>query len=211
MSDKDLIITHFGCFSPPTNSHLALMASARNYMTSLGFNVIKVIMIPAHGGYSSMKPGLIDANHRVKMCKFLAEECDFLEIDTIEADKDHWSRTIDTLLYFRSKFPNTKIMLACGADTIDVFETKWREPDVIRILLEFGLIVFPREEKTEDLEDRCKYLKGRMMNVYQIPKNPLRDISSTLVREMLEREERIDGLVLPSVMKYIYENHLYNT
>ncbi|OHT06082.1 Cytidylyltransferase family protein [Tritrichomonas foetus] len=213
MTEKgDCILTFFGCFSPPTNGHLAALAAAYDHMKYLGYNVLKCIIIPAHGGYSTLKPGLMDAPHRVEMCRIITKDSDFIEVDSVEADKDHWSRTIDTLGYFRGKYPGVKILLICGIDTIDVFETKWREPDVIRILEEFGLVVLPRDNDTLDnLESHCKYLPGRMQNIYKINKNPMNEVSSTLVREKLEKKERVDGLVSHDVIKYIYDNHLYNT
>lgn len=211
-SKGDCILTFFGCFSPPTNGHIYAMVEAYNHMRSIGFNVLKVFIIPAHGGYSKMKEGLMEAPHRVKMCKLIAEEIDFIECDSVEADKTEWSRTIDTLGYFRSKFKTERIFLICGIDTIDVFETKWREPDIYRILEEFGLVVFKRQdEDLTNIESHCRYLVGRTQNVYIVPSNPLDKVSSTLVRTKLGKKERVDGLILPAVEKYIYENHLYDT
>lgn len=208
----DCILTYFGCFSPPTNGHLFVMSAAYNHMKSLGFNVLKVFIIPAHGGYSKMKEGLMEAPHRVKMCQIMVKDIDFIECDSVEADKDHWSRTIDTLGYFKEKFPDKRIFLICGIDTIDVFETKWREPDIYRILSEFGLVVLKRtDEDLSNIESHCRYLVGRTQNVFIIPSNPLNNVSSTLVRTKLGNGERICGLIPIDVEKYIYENHLYNT
>ena len=212
MEKGDCILTFFGCFSPPTNGHLYAMAEAYNHMKSIGFNVLKVFIIPAHGGYSKLKEGLMPAPHRVKMCQIMTEDIDFIECDSVEADNSEWSRTIDTLGYFRNKYPNVRIFLICGIDTIDVFETKWREPDIYRILEEFGLVVFKRQdEDLTNIESHCRYLIGRTQNIYIVPSNPLNSVSSTLVRTKLGNKERINGLVMPSVEKYIYENHLYNT
>ena len=94
--------------------------------------------------------------------------------------------------------------MICSIDIVDVFETKWREPDIIKILNEFGLVVFQRQnEDLTNIESHCKYLIGRTQNVYIIPSNPLNNVSSTFVRSKLKNKEHINGLVSPDVEKYI--------
>ena len=89
---------------------------------------------------------------------------------------------------------------------------KWSEKYVIRIINEFGLIVLPRiNEDITDIALHCKYLVGKMQNVYIIDSNPLNNVSSTLVRTKLSKQEHICGLTSYDVEKYIYENHLFNT
>lgn len=188
------------------------MTCAYDHMNNQNYNVKSVIFIPASGGYESRKPGLIDAQFRLTMCRMIADEYDFIDVDSVEADKTEWTRTIDTLQYLSNKYPNTRILLVCGIDTVDVFETQWREPDIIRILNEFGLIVLPRNGvHITNIESHCKYLIGRTENVYVVESNPLSEVSSSLVRERLSNKNHISGLVLKSVEDYIYRNHLYDT
>lgn len=211
-SKRDCILAFFGCFSPPTNGHINAMTCAYDHMNNQNYNVKSVIFIPASGGYESRKPGLIDAQFRLTMCRMIADEYDFIDVDSVEADKTEWTRTIDTLQYLSNKYPNTRILLVCGIDTVDVFETQWREPDIIRILNEFGLIVLPRNGvHITNIESHCKYLIGRTENVYVVESNPLSEVSSSLVRERLSNKNHISGLVLKSVEDYIYRNHLYDT
>lgn len=207
---KDCILTFFGCFSPPTNGHLAAITMAYDHLASLGYNMIKAIIVPAHGGYG--KPGLIPADMRVDMCRLMAATTDFIEIDDSEAKKDTWSRTINTLEQIQSANPNAKIFMLFGSDVIKSFETGWRQPDVIRFCEEFGIVVLPRNnEDLTDITRLCSWLDGRTQNIIVMESNPMELISSTLVRKRLEAKKHVSGFLVPEVEKYIKEKKLYGT
>lgn len=208
MGEKgDCIVTLFGCFSPPTNGHICMLGMAADHLTNSGYHVVKAIMIPAHGGYS--KPGLIPVNYRVEMCRLATEHSGFIEVETFEAEKNSWTRTIDTLTYLREKYPGIRIFFACGVDTVEQFETKWREPDVIRIIEEFGLIVFPRTGFGEDIENKSKFLSGRMEHVHLAGENPMAEVSSSLVRDAIVQGRHTTGLIPHEVNDYINLHRLY--
>ena len=204
---ETIVLTLIGSFNPPTNAHLHAAALARDYMNSHNFNVKETIMVPAHGGYK--KPGLLTGEQRYEMCCAMAEQTSFLTVESVEIKKDHWSRTIDTLLYLR-ELHKCRIMIVLGVDVIETFETAWREPDVKRILEEFGLVVLPRfGDEGVDLKSKCKYIEGREQNIYVVPGNVLESISSTIVRERIKEGKSINGLCDPAVCKIIEKNGYY--
>ncbi|KAH0788435.1 nicotinamide/nicotinic acid mononucleotide adenylyltransferase isoform X1 [Histomonas meleagridis] len=206
---QDAIITFVGCFNPPTNGHLHAIAAGYDYLKSIGYNMKKAIIVPAHGGYSKSSLKTTEDRQRLEMCRLMAEKTDFIEVDSVEIDKDHWSRTIDTLEYLKAKYPNTRIFLLCGIDTVEAFPKTWRKPDVIRIIEEFGVVVLPRKEKIENIEDHCDYFKGRMKYVHVIENNPMDQVSSTIVRNLISQGKHATGLISPEVEEYILKNNLF--
>ena len=209
MSKEQIVLVLPGSFNPPTNGHLFSATLARDHMMNLGFDVVDTLLIPAHGGYK--KPELLPGAARAEMCKAMADQTTFLKVETCEVEKDHWSRTIDTLLYLKDKYGGKRVMIVCGIDLVETFEKSWRENDVKRILEEFGLCVLRRvgEPEVIDLKSKCKYIEGREANIYFIDDNPLERVSSTLVRNRIKEGKNINGLVDPNVIKIIQENEYY--
>lgn len=210
MEERPVILIMIGCFNPPTNGHLLAIAMAKDFMEgpSVGRKVKKCIMIPAHSGYK-FKKGLLTGEERAEMCKAMSESVDFLEVSTFEIEKETWPRTIDTLDYMQKLNPECQIMIVCGIDLVEKFETDWRKPDVIRILEEYGLCVLPRNGEVADVKAKCSYAEGRDKNVYVLPENPLYLVSSTMIREMVEKGLHVSGLVSPAVEKIITTKGYY--
>lgn len=202
----DAVLAFFGCFSPPTNGHFCAIGMGCDYLTSLGYNVLKAVVVPAHGGYN--KPGLFPGSARVAMCRLMAAQTGYIEVDSVEVDKSEWSHTIDTLQYLRAKYSGARIFMLCGIDTIECFQKKWRKPDVIRIIEEFGLVVLPRHGSITDIRTHCSLIAGREQHVHVIGFNPLHEVSSTLVRGLLAQGRHVTGLISPEVERYISENGL---
>jgi len=206
--DQPIVVAFIGCFNPPTNGHIHAMVIAHDILVDSGFIVEKIVMIPSNSGYS--KPGLLSGETRCEMCKLATKHMKYVEVDDFESKQEKWPRTINTLEYLSSKYPGTRTMILCGVDLVETFDSKWREPDVIRILEEFGLIVVPRNKGTEDLPSLCKIMIGRTQNVISTRDNPLLTVSSSLVREYINRGHKISGLVDPMVELYIESNKLFS-
>ena len=203
----DAVLAFFGCFSPPTNGHFCAVGMGCDYLRSIGYNVKKAIIIPAHGSYN--KPGLLPGDVRIELCRLMAAKTDYIEVDSVETDKKEWSRTIDTLQYLRDKYAGAHVFMLCGIDTVDCFGKKWRKPDVIRIIEEYGLVVLPRKEGIGAIKTHCSCIEGREQNVHVIGFNPLNDVSSTLVRELIAQGKHTTGLISPEVENYIKVNNLF--
>ena len=204
---EKVVVAYFGCFNPPTYGHIHAATISYDFLCQKGFDVLKVVIIPAHSQYG--KPGLLDPMTRVQMCKIATEGMPFLEVDDVEAKLDHWSRSIDTIHYLKDKYKARVIML-CGIDLVEQFDTKWREPDVIQIITE-GIIVLPRQGYDTDIEKASKFIPGRLENIFLIPENPLSAISSTLIRTKIRENEHIFGLIPLKLIDFINEHQYYRT
>ncbi|EAY23544.1 Cytidylyltransferase family protein [Trichomonas vaginalis G3] len=207
MTSEEIVLAFCGSFNPPTNGHLMAATIARDHMTDLGFNVKATVFVPAHSGYI-FKPGILSGEQRAEMLEAMVAHTDYLSVDRFEVQKNDWTRTIDTLLYLREKH-KCRIVLIVGIDIVESFETKWREPDVKRILEEFGLCILPRVTEAVDLKSKCKYIEGRDKLLYVVGSNPLNLVSSTLVRDEIKKGHHIVGLVDPAVAEIIAKNNYY--
>ena len=102
-----------------------------------------------------------------------------VHVDGIELDMPAPQYTFRTLEALRTREPENEFTLVVGADNLAVFGG-WREH--ARILLEYGLIVFPRRGFD------CEALKANLLKEnpdyrIELAEMPLVDVSSTQIRE----------------------------
>jgi nicotinic acid mononucleotide adenylyltransferase len=135
--------------------------------------------------------------------------------------------TADLLDMLCREEPDTDFSFCLGADTfLDLMAGKWkRSHDVIR-MLQGRLWIIPRPTETQDGNDgeidessAQRQLQARIDELNRhggIANNAARlltvphllPISSTSVRNCIDRT-KLETLVVPSVLTYIEENHLY--
>lgn len=111
-----------------------------------------------------------------------------VKVDRIELRMPPPHYTIRTLEALRLREPDNEFTLVIGADNLDRMHN-WRE--YARILEEFGVLVYPRKgcdaaaARDALLEENPRY-KIRLIDA------PMVDISSTEIREALQRGENMD-------------------
>ena len=203
------VLALFGSFNPPTNGHLMAVSLAREKMLEMGLDVVKTFMIPVHSAYK--KKGLLPSDVRVEMCEAVCKKTKFLEVEKFEVEQKDYTPTVQTLRYLRSKY-NAHPFMVCGIDLVETFNNRdsWTEQEVVEILEDFGLCVLPRGRDNVDPKEVCRLIEGREKRVHMIRSNPLRDVSSTLVRKELASDDHIPlDLIDPDVLKIIKEKKLY--
>jgi nicotinate-nucleotide adenylyltransferase len=122
------------------------------------------------------------------------------KVSTIELKRRGISYTVDTLNAFKKRFPKDQLVLIVGADNLLQFNS-WKSPNTILQLATLAVYKrkgfhLPLKESTIDFI----LLKGRMLLV-----------SSTEVRNKIERGLAIRALVPNSVALYIKQHSLYLT
>ena len=207
---QDAVVVFVGCFNPPTKGHVGAIANACDLLREKGYNVLHGFMVPAHNEYG--KPGLASNSDRFAMCRLACANAHDIDADDVEVSRGHWSRTIDTLEHFQSRFPNARIFLLVGIDVVQSFERSWRQPDVVRFVTDFSLIIISRaDDVPDDLTSLCSWFGTNVENIFVCRKNDLHLVSSTLAREALAKHENTDDLLYPEVVNYITEHNLYQT
>jgi nicotinate-nucleotide adenylyltransferase len=175
---------------------MAHLIIAEQAVQQLKLDVVYFIpaYIPPHKGHG----GMVSANHRWQMVrKAIAGNKKFRTSD-IELIRKGISYTVDTLHAFKEQYPKSKLFLILGSDNYRQFHS-WKSPDAI--LSQSTIVVYHRPGVKQSRNVRkcaAVFLMGAMF-----------DLSSTMIREQLQRGESITYLVLPAVERYIHKHVLY--
>jgi nicotinate-nucleotide adenylyltransferase len=202
-----------GSFNPPHLGHLAL---ARDAIAELGLTRLLMVpvCVPPHKPPAADDPG---PEHRLAMCRALAEGVERLEVSTLEIDRGGRSYTVDTLEDVHASHPDAELTLILGAEMACTLPT-WRRPNQILKLAQLGVAArgpeagdragsqdagATRERVLEVLRALDPAARVRMLSLEPVP------VSSTIVRERLRAGEPVEELVGHAVAAYIAEHGLY--
>lgn len=198
-----------GTFSPP---HLGHMEAARAAIAALGLD--KLILIPAAiPPHKELPEATPEAHHRLAMTELMADGLlmpGVVEVSSMELEREGKSFTSDTLRQLRHQYPDDELWLMMGTDMFLTLQY-WREPEVVCQLA--GICAFGRTEQDGEalFAPQQEFLNEKYNAKITIITLPgLVEVSSTQVREMLERGEGHKYL-LPAVHGYILMNGLYGT
>lgn len=185
-----------GSFNPPHKMHkkMALELLDKHYID-------KIIYVPTGSKYE-YKHNLVNDLARLEMLKIMIQDDDRCSVSDFEL-KDHVVYTYQTLAYFKGKYPNDEIYFICGTDNLSYID-KWKNGS--EILKNYKILVVRRDgdDLTELMEKFCEYRENIIISDV-IPQ----ELSSTLIREKIKREENIGYYLDKDVLEYIKENSLY--
>ncbi len=190
-----------GTFDPIHNGHLAVVEFIREK-----YKLEKVIFIPS--GNPPHKSGLLSSEQdRMNMVLLAAmRNSDFIVSD-YELGSQGKTFTINTLRYLKDMLPSTELCFITGADAIVDIES-WKNTKETFELATFiaatrpGISLLESQEKIEELREKYD---ATIHTLYV----PALDISSTYIRNRLEKEKTIKYLLPNYVEQYIAFNKLY--
>lgn len=192
-----------GSFDPVHLGHVELGADAREQagLDSLYF-------VPAKLQPFKLDKKATEGFHRVNMLKLALRNHPELEVSEFELEQDGISYTINTLDHFRDvSGEDARIYFLTGTDSFIKIHT-WMRAD--EFLPEYSFIVGSRPGYMEnELREQKQYLESEYGCEVIIINNTRVDVSSTEIREKVQKGQSLEGLVDPEVEKYIYENGLY--
>ncbi len=221
-----------GTFDPPHLGHLAL---ARHALQELALD--RVLLMPARRSPHKSAPAAAGRLHagareRVEMCRLLVPDEPRIGVGDLELRREGPSYTVDTLRELHAAHPDTSLTFVLGADVARALPT-WREP---RELLELAELAVAVRTGTAAREVRAALepllakkgpprARARVRaegdtsgggqegtlggDGVRFLSMPAVDISSSLVRERVNRGESVVGLVGAPVADYIEEHDLY--
>jgi nicotinate-nucleotide adenylyltransferase len=200
-----------GTFNPPHIGHLAL---ARGAIEELGLE--RVLLMPAR--VPPHKPPGEDPGpeHRLQMCRQLAEGIPGVSACAFELGRDGPSYTVNTLRAIHASHPDARLTFLVGADTAATLPT-WREPEALMGLAELAVAARGSAGRKAVVDALAPLLEARQPPQPGRSANgrvkflgmPAVEASSSTARERVARGEPIDGLVGPGVARYIDEHGLY--
>lgn len=183
------VAVYSGSFDPLHIGHESIM---RYLSCDAGFDCIYLIVSPQSPFKDTDK-----ARNAVQRCQAAREAAARhpelrLKVDDLELymPAPHYTiRTLDTL---KAREPGNDFTLVIGGDNLASFRG-WK--DYARILLEYGVIVFPREGCRE--QEVAADLKGENPDYkIEIASAPLVNISSSWIRERLKEGEDVSEFLM---------------
>ncbi len=191
-----------GTFNPIHMGHLIIAEMAFEQ-----FDLDKVLFMPASQPPHKLHEVILEDIRRVAMVELAIKDNPHFELSLYEVNRQDISYTARTLTYLTSEYKDTEFYLILGGDSIAAIET-WKVPGTVMQLSK--LIACIRDEVDDmELERQMLYLNKKYnAQVYKlfIPKM---DISSTLIRERIEKHLSVKYLLPDNVIAYIKKHNLY--
>ena len=189
-----------GSFNPIHCGHVALARAALE-----SGRVERVLFLPT-GNPPHKKEGLADKFDRLRMVELAVEHEAGMAVCREEIDRDGVIYTVDTLAALKRKMPDCTLTYLIGADTLRALGT-WRRVETVIERCKF--LVMMREGETREEVIRLAGLwvsRGAQIDFLNARKM---DISSTQIRERIQKGMPFERLVPQAVAEYILAHGLY--
>lgn len=182
-----------GSFDPIHTGHVLVGQAALEEL-----QLDRLFFIPA--ARSPFKPEQLPAPSEARLAMIrlaLAGQMN-CELDDFEVQRGGASFTIDTVRYFKRRFPAARFFYLIGADNVPGLP-KWREAEALAESAEFIVIPRPGDAPTPlPAPFRGQYLKGFPFGV-----------SASQIRARVKAGQRVEPLVPSAVAEFIRNNQLY--
>lgn len=172
-----------GSFSPIHNAHVALGRS----LVQQGAVDELWYMVSPHNPLKERR-ALWNDELRLQLVQLALSEEKGLKACDFEFSLPRPSYMLTTLNALAEKYPEHRFVLVIGADNWQVFDRWYRSREIIE---RYGVIVYPRPGYETDATS--------LPPGVSLVETPLMDISSTWIREQLQRED-YDGCGLPDIV-----------
>jgi len=207
-----------GTFDPVHTGHMAVAEAARRR-----FHLDAIYFIPSSRPPHKSKSALTPFVHRYAMTALACADHSIFIASLAEAPLNgaatHVYYTIDTVRKFHREHPDDRLFFIVGADQFLEIPT-WKNYDSLLDACDFIVasrpgfrldalrLVIPPEKfgRVEEQDDRKIILRKSAVHLLDTVSS---HISSTEVRERLERRQKIHGLVPARVEEYILGQDLY--
>ncbi|ALC81695.1 MULTISPECIES: nicotinate-nucleotide adenylyltransferase [Bacillus] len=181
-----------GTFDPPHNGHL-LMANEVLHRLCLDEVWFLPNQIPPH----KQEEKFSDSGHRIEMLKLAIESNPSFKLQLIEMERPGPSYTYDTMVLLKEKYPDYQFYFIIGADMVE-YLPKWHKIDELLEIVQFTGV---------------KRIGFHMDTPYPVRfvDVPEFEVSSTMIRDRVDKNEPINYLISEKVRRYIEENGLYES
>jgi len=180
----NMVILFGGSFNPPHVGHRIVAELAYDEMKPEEF-----FIIPSPNPPHKITTFLVDFDKRYSWCKRVFWE-EYFTVSDIEAKLPEPSYTVNTLSYFSNYYSD--IWLLIGEDSLYDFKKwyKWQEILSLACLLVYTRYFDEKGFKSSDI----KFVRLDC---------PIIDISSSYIRERIERHKTVKGFIDDSILKEV--------
>ena len=173
-----------GSFNPP---HVGHLLAAQYVWATQPLDAVWLMPSFQH----PFRKALVDFEHRVAMCELLCRETSgWLRTSRVESEVGGSGRTVDTLAFLQARHPEHRYTLVIGSDILKDLPN-WKDFDRIQRMAR------------ELVLHRAGYPAPEAVGP------PLAEVSSTEVREQLQRGDAPQALVPRAVLAYAQAHGLY--
>jgi nicotinate-nucleotide adenylyltransferase len=190
-----------GTFDPVHVGHLIIAEEVR---ARLGLD--RMVFVPAGTPPHKLSQEITDPEHRLEMVRLAIAGNPGLSVSRIDIDRPGRCYTVDTIRLLQDAWgAKAEIYFLIGADSLAELPTWYRPERLFRLC---RVVAVGRPGYRADLDELNRWFPGAI-SVIRMFSVPEVDVSSTEIRQRVREGRSIDGLVPPSVERYIYEHHLY--
>lgn len=194
-----------GTFDPIHVGHLIMAEAVRQR-----YDLSKVLFIPSARPPHKEERAVTDAAHRFQLVSLAVGDNPFFEVSDVEMNREGKCYTVDTLRSIQANEGQlTDCFFIIGGDSVPELRT-WRNIEELAKLC--TLVVVPRpgwEAERLAREDLGLPEWIRETLIGNVVSAPLIGLSSTDIRETIERNKSIRYLVPRAVEEYIVAHGLY--
>jgi len=204
-----------GTFNPV---HLGHLRGAEEILEA--FSLQEVVFIPAAIPPHKVRMEVIEARHRLEMVRLATATNPRFSTTDIELSRPGKSYSIDTIRYFRERCQDALFFILGGDAFVEI--EAWKDFQQLFSLCNFIVMIRPGYQKTPSNAQLPKALipvfrykqkvkgwihsSGHTLHFKEIT---YLDISSTKVRELIEKGESVRYLIPAEVDAYVQRHGLY--
>jgi nicotinate-nucleotide adenylyltransferase len=190
---RDKIGLFFGSFNPVHTGHMVIA----NYM-AIHTGLKQVWMVISPHNPLKKKKSLARDHDRLHLVRLAIGENTRLRASDIEFGLPQPSYTIDTLTYLREQYPDKDFVLIMGGDNLASLH-KWKNYELL--LRDYQIYVYQRP--TYELGELEAHENVRIFEA------PLMQISSTYIRQSIQKGHSVEYLVPDRVHAYLQLSGMY--
>jgi len=195
------IAMYGGSFNPPLNSHFIFAKEILGEFSEIE----KIIFVPVNSEYS--KRDLASNEDRYNMLNLICENETKLEVSKIEIGNGKAIPTIETLETLSKQHPEYDVCFIIGSDNLKELYW-WARGD--ELLEHFKVIVLEREDDNiDEIIQNSEFLKKHEKSFIKLKKHERLNISSTIIREKINKGEDVTSFMSERVYNYIKSEGLY--
>lgn len=190
-----------GSFNPIHNSHLSLCAYAK-----IALNLDRIILIPT-GDNPYKEDSGVSRYDRYQMALLAVEGLNGYEVSDIEINRPGVSYTVDTIRELNKDRDDAYYFIS-GSDILMQLGG-WKHFDELAKLTNFAIV------KRKEIDNSKYLIEAERLNgiygagIYLLEDYMPKNLSSTIVRDVIKSGENFKELVPEKVYEYINDKGLY--
>lgn len=192
-----------GTFDPIHMGHLVTAEAVRHE-----FNIDEVLFVPTGNPPHKSTFNITSAEQRYLMTVLATAANPHFKVSRIEVDREETTYTIDTIKELKKIYgKEVELYFITGADAIHEILT-WKDPIELLKICTFVAVTRPGYNK-EQLVQQVEELRSNYQSSIKFLEVPALAISSSDIRQRVEKGNPIRYLVTDSVENYISKYELY--